>query len=84
MDLETLGNNIKNGKYKNKEAFDSDLKLIFKNAKTYNQQTTIYFKSAVMLENYAEGLVKNLKYDFDEDKDEEGGKDSLTKKLKTK
>jgi histone acetyltransferase len=72
MDLETLGNNVNNGKYKNKESFEFDLKLIFKNAKTYNQQTTIYYKSAVMLEEFAEQLIKNLKYDYDEEKLEAG------------
>lgn len=85
MDLQTLGENVNLGVYKSKESFDADLKLIFKNAKTYNQQTTIYFKSAVMLENFAEQLMKNLKYDFDEEKDEDGKvTDSLKKKLKTK
>lgn len=87
MDLETLAINVNSGKYKTKDAFDHDLNLIFKNAKSYNQQTTIYYKSAVLLETFAETLMKNLKYDFDDDIEENQAglnQDTVEKKIKTK
>lgn len=80
MDLGTLKENIKNSKYKSKEEFQEDMMLIFKNAKTYNQKRTIYYKCAVELQDFAENLLKNLKYDFDDNDDVE---DHVVKKLKT-
>jgi hypothetical protein len=43
MDLMTLQNNLKKGFYKedNYQAFENDLMLIFKNAKTFNQKGTV-------------------------------------------
>lgn len=86
MDLETLQNHLNSGKYKTKEAFDHDLNLIFKNAKSYNQQTTIFYKNAVLMETFAETLMKNLKYDFDEENDDQTAmaQDTVEKKIKTK
>lgn len=79
MDLTTLKDNIKNSKYKSKDAFQEDVMLIFKNAKTYNQKRTIYYKCAVELQEHAEKLLNNLKYDFDDTDEIE---DQVVKKLK--
>ena len=84
MDLQTIRENNKASKYKTKEAFQDDIMLIIKNAKTYNQKNTIYYKCAMELQIFAEKLLAHLKYDFnqeDEQEDEEiKGKPS--KKLK--
>lgn len=50
MDLQTLQENLIADKYKSKESFKEDVDLIIRNAKLYNQKTTVYFKLANELE----------------------------------
>ena len=61
MDLLTLEKGVESGKYKNKNVFEKDLRLIFSNARSYNKSGTIYHKFATTLENFIEEDLKKLK-----------------------
>lgn len=67
MDLSTIKKKIDAGDYKSKEKIQEDLMLIFKNAKHYNQKTTVYYKYAVELEEYAKRLLSNLKLELSDE-----------------
>lgn len=82
MDLLTIRQKIDNGKYSNKEEFEADVKLIFTNAKTYNQPNTVYYKYAEEVEAAATKLLSNLQFDID-DREEENGENPV-KKIKAK
>lgn len=47
--------------YTTKSKFVHEVKLVFKNAKKYNQPQTIYYKCAEELENYSNKILDNLK-----------------------
>jgi histone acetyltransferase len=60
MDLETIAKKVERRKveepaelppYKNMDEFKADLKLMFENARIYNQAETIYYKYAWQLES---------------------------------
>ena len=61
MDLHTLEKGLESGEYKNKTIFENDLRLIFRNAREYNNQNTHYYKDADYLENLIENDLKKLK-----------------------
>jgi len=46
--------------YQNIEDFNSDVKLIFQNARIYNQQDTIYYKYANQLEQLVKPMLNRL------------------------
>ena len=49
--------------YKDIEEFKQDLKLIFENARIYNQPDTIYFKYSQQLEALIQPMLKRLRDD---------------------
>lgn len=60
MDLSLLERNVEEGKYKSIDEFEHDLRLIFTNCYTYNNEDSVYSKSARELEKYVnEILSKN-------------------------
>ena len=61
MDLLTLEKGVESGKYKVKNIFEKDVRLIFSNARSYNKPGTIYYKFANTLENYIDEDLKKLK-----------------------
>ena len=61
MDLHTLEKGLESGEYKNKISFENDLRLIFNNAREYNNQNTHFYKDADFLEQFIEGDLKKLK-----------------------
>lgn len=66
MDLQTVKMKIENNQYADKDQFERDIRLIFTNAKTYNQKNTIYYKYADENEAVADNLLRNLKFDHDD------------------
>jgi hypothetical protein len=46
MDLEKVQKKLTEGAYKAKDEFRHDITKIFDNARTYNQEETIYYKYA--------------------------------------
>jgi hypothetical protein len=85
MDLQTIREGIDKNRYHSKENFEDDIKLVFSNAKSYNHKNTIYYKYAVEVESYADKLLSNLKYDYDDRNiDEENNTPGVNKKIKTK
>ena len=61
MDLLTLEKGVESGKYKVKNVFEKDVRLIFSNARSYNKPGTIYYKFAKTLENFIDEDLKKLK-----------------------
>jgi hypothetical protein len=83
MDLQTIKQKIDMGKYSDKQEFENDVKLIFSNAKTYNQPNTVYYKYAEEVESVANKLLSNLQFDIDDRDNEEAGEIPV-KKVKVK
>ena len=52
MDLKTMSDRLKGRYYVNKRLFIIDMKRIFKNCRTYNDQNTEYYRHANTLEKY--------------------------------
>ncbi|KXN91014.1 Histone acetyltransferase gcn5 [Leucoagaricus sp. SymC.cos] len=50
MDLQTMGDKLKDGKYKTTDAFANDIRLVIDNCKSYNPESTVYYKNADKLE----------------------------------
>jgi len=50
MDFKTMGEKLKAGKYKSIDAFVEDVQLIIDNCKSYNPESTVYYKNADRLE----------------------------------
>ena len=46
--------------------FYADLKLIWENSRTYNTRTSVFYQAADRLENYSNGLLKQIKRKFSE------------------
>ena len=61
MDLEKVSKNLEEGAYLSREQFKRDLQKIFENARTYNQQETIYYKYANQLEAMVRPMLDRLK-----------------------
>lgn len=60
MDLSTVELKLENNKYDTFESFIKDVRLIFSNCRTYNNETTSYFKYANKLEKFFEKKVKEF------------------------
>ena len=61
MDLERVQKKLNEGVYKSKDDFRVDITKIFDNARTYNQEETIYYKYANQLQNYVKPMLERLK-----------------------
>ena len=57
MDLHTMTSKCDRGDYKNPSEFELDLNLIFTNAKTYNNPSSIYHKEATRLSKLAVSMM---------------------------
>ncbi|CAK9437367.1 uncharacterized protein LODBEIA_P17450 [Lodderomyces beijingensis] len=58
MDLSTMESKLENDKYESFEQFLYDARLIFKNCRSYNGETTTYFKNANKLEKFMNNKIK--------------------------
>lgn len=58
MDLSTIEQNLENDKYTTFELFLHDVRLIFKNCRAYNSETTTYYKNANKLEKFFNSKIK--------------------------
>ena len=54
MDLGTMSAKLEQGMYRDRFAFESDFRLIIRNAKTYNSPDTYVFNEAVAIESFFE------------------------------
>ena len=61
LDLEKVQKKLTEGQYKSKEDFKSDIIKIFNNARTYNQEETIYYKYANQLQTFVTPFLERLK-----------------------
>lgn len=50
IDLKTMEEKLKAGKYRTIDAFADDVQLIIDNCKNYNPESTVYYKNADKLE----------------------------------
>ena len=61
MDLETMEKKLESRQYyTSKSSFQSDVLLIFSNAKHYNKPNTIYYKYAQNLEEYIQRYLEHM------------------------
>merc|ERR1711991_168203 len=61
MDLGTIESNLKRGVYKEVQEFSRDMRLVWKNAKTYNHEGSGIYVVAHQLENLFEKRFENVK-----------------------
>lgn len=61
MDLSTMKSKVDRGMYNTWADLQSDLVLMFTNAKTYNQAHTVVYKQADLLLTAGLKMVKNFK-----------------------
>ncbi|KAI5954451.1 GCN5 [Candida jiufengensis] len=59
MDLSTMESKLENDKYESFDQFLYDSRLIFKNCRSYNGDTTTYFKNANKLEKFMNNKIKD-------------------------
>lgn len=59
MDLSTMELKLENDKYESFDQFLYDARLIFKNCKSYNSETTTYYKNATKLEKFLNSKIKD-------------------------
>ncbi|KAI5958892.1 GCN5 [Candida theae] len=59
MDLSTMESKLENDKYESFEQFLYDARLIFKNCRSYNSESTTYFKNANKLEKFMNNKIKD-------------------------
>ncbi|KAF3925253.1 hypothetical protein ABW20_dc0105710 [Dactylellina cionopaga] len=60
MDLETMENRLEADYYATPEDFIRDAKLVFNNCRSYNNETTTYFKNANKLEKFLFSKLKEI------------------------
>lgn len=58
MDLSTMELKLENDKYESFEQFLYDCRLIFNNCRSYNAETTTYYKNATKLEKFLNKKIK--------------------------
>lgn len=58
MDLSTMELKLENDKYESFEQFIYDCRLIFNNCRSYNAETTTYYKNATKLEKFLNKKIK--------------------------
>lgn len=59
MDLSTMELKLENDKYESFDQFLYDARLIFKNCRSYNAESTTYFKNATKLEKFLNNKIKD-------------------------
>ena len=60
MDMRTIDQNIKNSRYKSVDAFMTDVKLMFNNCRTYNEEGSEIYNDANTLETVLSNKYKEL------------------------
>ena len=60
MDLKTISDRLKNRYYVNRRLFIIDMKRIFNNCRTYNDQNTEYYRHANTLEKYFFAKLRDI------------------------
>ena len=60
MDMHTVDQNIKNSRYKSVDAFMADVKLMFNNCRTYNEEGSDIYNDANTLETVLTNKYKEL------------------------
>lgn len=65
---------LQNGHYNSFEAFEFDAKLVFSNAMTYNQPSTIYYQEANKLSGRVKDIFKNARLKLEKPLDGPGRK----------
>lgn len=60
MDMRTIDQNIKNNRYKSVDAFMGDVKLMFNNCRTYNEEGSDIYNDANTLETVLTNKYKEL------------------------
>ncbi|TDL25922.1 hypothetical protein BD410DRAFT_764142 [Rickenella mellea] len=63
MDLSTMEHKLETNQYHTVDAFVADAQLIFRNCKTYNPETSIYYRNATTLEKHLKDLVDKIVLD---------------------
>ena len=58
MDLSTMELKLENDKYESFDQFLYDARLIFNNCRSYNAETTTYYKNATKLEKFLTNKIK--------------------------
>lgn len=58
MDLSTMENKLENDKYETFDQFLYDARLIFNNCRSYNAESTTYYKNATKLEKFLNNKIK--------------------------
>lgn len=59
MDLSTMELKLENDKYESFDQFLYDARLIYKNCRSYNGETTMYYKNANKLEKFMNNKIKD-------------------------
>lgn len=59
MDLSTMELKLENDKYESFDQFLYDSRLIYKNCRAYNAETTTYYKNATKLEKFMNNKIKD-------------------------
>lgn len=59
MDLGTMESKLENDKYESFDQFVYDARLIFNNCRSYNAETTTYYKNATKLEKFLNNKIKD-------------------------
>jgi len=57
LDFQTMGEKLKDGKYKTVDLFENDVRLIIENCRSYNPETTVYYKNADKIEEVLNDLI---------------------------
>ena len=60
MDMRTIDQNIKNNRYKSVDLFMTDVKLMFNNCRTYNEEGSDIYNDANTLETVLSNKYKEL------------------------
>ncbi|KAG9127816.1 histone acetyltransferase [Ceratobasidium sp. 392] len=60
MDFESMEFKLENNAYATMEEFVADAKLVFSNCKLFNQESSIYHKSAVKMERILQDILKSV------------------------
>jgi len=56
-DFQTMEEKLKDGKYRTVDIFANDVRLIIENCKSYNPETTVYYKNADKIEEVFNDLM---------------------------
>ena len=62
LDFQTMGEKLKDGKYKTVDLFENDVRLIIENCRSYNPETTVYYKNADKIEEVLNDLIAKRLY----------------------